>query len=58
LESPKWEEGDRKIFEKIMANMGAGVSPSVILATWKAEIGRTKVRGQPRQIVQERPSPK
>jgi hypothetical protein len=37
--------------------LGAGGSP-VILATWKAEIGRIVVRGQPRQIVQETPSPK
>jgi hypothetical protein len=31
---------------------------SLILATWEAEIGRISVQGQPRQIVQETPSPK
>jgi hypothetical protein len=30
----------------------------VILVIWKAEIGRIAVRGQPRQIVHETPSPK
>jgi hypothetical protein len=30
----------------------------VILATWKAEIERIKVQGQPEQIVSETPSPK
>jgi hypothetical protein len=28
----------------------------IILATWKAEIGRTVVSGQPRQVVCETPS--
>jgi hypothetical protein len=30
----------------------------VILATWKAEIGRVKIQGQPGQIVLKTPSPK
>jgi hypothetical protein len=30
----------------------------VILATWEAEIRRTKVQSQPRQIVQETAFPK
>jgi hypothetical protein len=30
----------------------------VILATWKAEIGKTTVQGQPRKIIQDIPSPK
>jgi hypothetical protein len=30
----------------------------VILATWKAEIRRIMVQGQPRKIVHETPSPK
>jgi hypothetical protein len=30
----------------------------VILATWEAEIGRSEVGGQPRQIVPKTPSPK
>jgi hypothetical protein len=34
--------------------MGTGDSP-VTLATWEAEIRRTAVRGQPKQILQETP---
>jgi hypothetical protein len=30
----------------------------VILATWEVGIGKTEIRGQPGQIVQETPSPK
>jgi hypothetical protein len=30
----------------------------IILATWEAEIGRTEVPGQPRQIFPETSSPK
>jgi hypothetical protein len=30
----------------------------VILATWEVEMGKITVRGQPRQIVGEIPSPK
>jgi hypothetical protein len=30
----------------------------VILATWEAEIGRTEVQDQPKQIVHKTPSPK
>jgi hypothetical protein len=30
----------------------------IILATWEAEIGKIKVRGQPKKIVLKTPSPK